>query len=90
MIWIKTQEPYVLLISVVLVSIFLFLMISRFFYPLWPIHKKLKRRKEEEIDRILDEISLSAIKREINMGDAIHTHLLLDTSNKDFQPFLDL
>jgi len=81
-IWGKTQDFYVLLISVVLVLIFIFLIISGFFYPLWPIHKKLRRTKEEETDRILNSIPLHAIKKEIDIRDAIRTHLLLDISNK--------
>jgi hypothetical protein len=80
--WSSGQEFYVLLISVALVSIFVFLMIFGFFYPLWPIHKELKRQKEKEINRILSNVSLSSIEREMSLKDAMHSHLLLDISNK--------
>ena len=81
-IWGKTQELYVLLLSVVLVMIFVFIMISGFFYSLWPIHQKLGRIKDEETNRILNMVSLPAITKEIDIRDAIRTHLFLDTSNK--------
>ena len=83
-IWsISTQVSYVLLVCILLVSIFMFIIAFGFFYSLWPSHKKLKERKEKERNEILSKISLSTIKEEgMDFKDAVHTHLLLDTSNK--------
>lgn len=82
-IWSISQEFYVLLVCTLFVSLFVFLIAFGFFYPLWPIHKKLKERKEKEQNEILSRISLSTIKEEEgDFKDTVHTHLLLDTSNK--------
>lgn len=81
-IWSSGQETYVLLISILLCSIFISLMIFGFFYPLLPIHKELKQKKEVEIDKILKKISLPAIEGEMNLRDALHTYLLWDLFGK--------
>jgi len=49
---------------------------------LWPIHKKLKERKEKERDEILSRISLPKIKEGMSLKDAVQAQLLLDTYNK--------
>ncbi|MDI6810559.1 MAG: hypothetical protein QMD80_02590 [archaeon] len=81
-IWSVSQEFYVLQVCTLFVLGFMFLLAFGFFYPLWPIHKELKKRKEEELGEILSKISLPKIKEGMSLKDAVQAQLLLDTYNK--------
>lgn len=80
--WHINQELHVLLIKVIVVAVVVVLILFGFFYPLWPIHKMLRQEKKERVDNILDKISLASIEGEMSLEDVVHTHLLLDVSNK--------
>ncbi|KYK34986.1 MAG: hypothetical protein HXS46_01755 [Theionarchaea archaeon] len=80
--WHINQQFHVLLIKGMVVMVVVVLILFGFFYPLWPIHKKLKQEKGIRTNRILDRISLASIEGEMNLEETIHTHLLLDVSNR--------
>lgn len=80
--WSVTKAFYVVLISAVLVLFFVILILFAFFYPLWPIHKRLRQEKEEKINKILKEIPLDKIEEEMDVKDTVRAHLLLAASNR--------
>ncbi len=76
------QKFYGLLIAIFFVSLFVFLLAFGFFFPLWPIHKKLKEEKEKQKNEILNKISLPTIKEGMNLKEAMNTNLRLGIFNK--------
>lgn len=78
----SSQKVSLFVVCVFFILCFMFLIAFGFFYPLWPIHRELKKKKEKEQNEILSKLSLSKIKDGMDLKDTIYTQLLLDTYSK--------
>lgn len=85
-------DPTWIYYNILLMSLFVVIIFFSFFYPLYPIHKKMKQYKLKEINDLTNEIDYSKIKNkeitqdEINLN-ILRIELIKKISQKNEWPF---